>query len=108
VLTAAVQAFRVAEKRKEFRFADEGVKSFDTVYAAMGTLTPRRLIDVLGLATDGQGCVNVRDHQRTSVRGVFAAGDVVAGLDQINAAVGQGAVAGTAIHNYLRGALPWT
>jgi thioredoxin reductase (NADPH) len=108
VLTASVKTFRLAEKRKEFQFADEGVKSFDTVYAATGTLTPRRLIDVLGLATDGQGCVNVRDHQRTSVRGVFAAGDVVAGLDQINAAVGQGAVAGTAIHNYLRGALPWS
>jgi thioredoxin reductase (NADPH) len=36
------------------------------------------------------------------VPGLFAAGDVVSGLNQISIAMGQAAVATTAIHNRLR------
>ena len=34
--------------------------------------------------------------------GFFAAGDVVQGLDQISVAMGQGALAATRAHNWLR------
>lgn len=36
-------------------------------------------------------------------RGVFAAGDIVDGLDQISVAMGHGAIAATRAHNWLRG-----
>ena len=39
---------------------------------------------------------------RTSVEGVYAAGDAVEGLDQISVAMGTGARAAVAIHNDLR------
>ena len=40
-------------------------------------------------------------HQRTSVPGIYAAGDVVKGLDQISHAMGEGGVAATTIRNDL-------
>jgi thioredoxin reductase (NADPH) len=40
-------------------------------------------------------------HQRTTVAGLYAAGDVAKGLDQISHAMGEAAVAATAIRNDL-------
>jgi thioredoxin reductase (NADPH) len=40
-------------------------------------------------------------HQRTSIPGLYAAGDVVIGLDQISHAMGEGGVAATTIRNDL-------
>ena len=44
------------------------------------------------------------EHQETSVPGLYAAGDVVRGLNQISTAEGEGAIAATDVHNRLRGA----
>jgi thioredoxin reductase (NADPH) len=41
--------------------------------------------------------------RKTCVEGVYAIGDVTDGLDQIASAMGQAAVAATAIHNDLSG-----
>ena len=38
-------------------------------------------------------------HQMTSVMGLYAAGDVVKGLDQISNAMGQAGIAATAMRN---------
>jgi thioredoxin reductase (NADPH) len=46
----------------------------------------------------------VGEHQETSVPGLYAAGDVVRGLNQISTAEGEGAIAATHIHNVLRAA----
>jgi thioredoxin reductase (NADPH) len=43
---------------------------------------------------------------RTNVPGLFAAGDVVIGLDQISHSMGQGGVAATTIRNDLFAARP--
>lgn len=47
------------------------------------------------------GCIKVDSHQRTGVAGLYAAGDVVIGLDQISHAMGQAGVAATTIRNDL-------
>ena len=52
------------------------------------------------LADDGR--LEVDLHQATSVPGLYAAGDVVRGLNQIAVATAEAAVAATAIHNALR------
>jgi len=62
-------------------------------------MTPSLSEAACRLATDG--CLVVDSHQRTNVPGLFAAGDVVKGLDQISHAMGEGGVAATAIRNYL-------
>jgi thioredoxin reductase (NADPH) len=43
----------------------------------------------------------VSDHFETTVPGLFAAGDVASGLNQINVAAGQAAIAATEVHNRL-------
>ena len=56
---------------------------------------------MLGARLNEQGCIGIDAHQRTSVEGLYAAGDVVIGLDQISHAMGEGGVAATTIRNDL-------
>ena len=80
----------------------EGEHSFDSLYPALGSDTHTELAEQLGVdITRETGCVLVDSHQRTSVTGVYAAGDVVIGLDQISHAMGEGGVAATTIRNDL-------
>lgn len=81
--------------------ADDRVLEFDTMYPALGTHANSRLASELGIALVENGCVPHGDHLATEVEGVWAAGDVVDGLDQISVAMGQAAIAATAIHNWL-------
>ncbi len=77
-------------------------RSFDTVYSALGTVPRARLAWRLGATTAEDGRLEVDDHQRTSIPGLYAAGDLVRGLNQINIAMGEAAIAATDIHNRLR------
>jgi thioredoxin reductase (NADPH) len=56
---------------------------------------------MLGAQTTDDGCIIVDTHQRTSVAGLYAAGDVVRGLDQISHAMGEASVAASTIRNDL-------
>jgi thioredoxin reductase (NADPH) len=56
---------------------------------------------MLGASLAGDACIKVDSHQRTGIEGVYAAGDVVLGLDQISHAMGEGGVASTTIRNDL-------
>lgn len=73
----------------------------DTLYAAMGCRPGIELAVQVGAKTDSLGALVVDDNQRTSVPGLYAAGDVVSDLDQIAVAVGHAAKAATAVHNAL-------
>ena len=79
----------------------EGRMRFDSAYPALGSKINSQLAQVCGAAVTGEGCVKVDTHLETSVPGLFAAGDVVVGLDQISHAMGQAGVASTAIRNLL-------
>lgn len=79
----------------------EGHYTFDSVYPALGSDTHTQLAELLGAELDEDGCVACDDHQRSSVPGLYAAGDVVHGLDQISHAMGEGGVAATTIRNDL-------
>jgi thioredoxin reductase (NADPH) len=78
------------------------IHAFDTLYSALGTLPRTECLAPLGIECNESGCVRVADHQRCSVDGLFAIGDVVEGLHQISIAMGHAAIASTAIHNRLR------
>jgi thioredoxin reductase (NADPH) len=79
----------------------EGRYSFDSIYPALGSDTHTQLGEMLGATLAGDGCFLCDEHQRTSVPGLYAAGDVVHGLDQISHAMGEGGVAATTIRNDL-------
>ncbi len=83
-------------------------RDFDLVYSALGTSPNATLADGLGARTGDDGRLFVDPHQKTSVAGLYAAGDVVRGLNQISVASAEAAVAATAIHNALREADGWT
>ena len=75
---------------------------FDSVYPALGSDVRTELAGQLGVALSGDNaCILVDSHQRTNIPGVYAAGDVVIGLDQISHAMGEGGVAATTIRNDL-------
>jgi thioredoxin reductase (NADPH) len=93
-----------AEKISALCFAAETTRGFDAVYSALGVTPHTRLAVRAGARLDEGGRLVVSEHQETSVEGLYAAGDVVRGLNQISTAEGEGAIAATAIHNRLRGA----
>jgi thioredoxin reductase (NADPH) len=77
----------------------DGHFAFDSVYPALGSDTHTQLAEQVGARIGEDGCIGVDAHQRTSVAGLYAAGDVVIGLDQISHAMGEGGVAATTIRN---------
>jgi len=79
----------------------EGHYVFDSVYPALGSDTHTQLAQMAGADLSAEGWIKVDTHQRTSVPGLYAAGDVVIGLDQISHAMGEGGVAATTIRNDL-------
>jgi thioredoxin reductase (NADPH) len=76
--------------------------AFDTLYSALGTLARSTLASQIGAEMNDQGRLIVDSHCRTSIPGLYAAGDIVDGLNQICVAMGQAAIAATAVHNLLR------
>jgi thioredoxin reductase (NADPH) len=79
----------------------EGHYTFDSIYPALGSDTHTQLAEMAGADLSADQCMLVDRHMRTSVPGLYAAGDVVIGLDQISHAMGQGGVAATTIRNDL-------
>ncbi len=79
---------------------------FDIIYPSLGARFRSELAVQLGLDCDECGGVNVDEHRQTSLRGLYAIGDVTMGLKQISVAIGQAAQAATAVHNSLE-ANPW-
>ena len=79
----------------------EGHFTFDSIYPALGSDVRCQLATMVGARLGDDGCVGVDSHMRTSVDGVYAAGDLVIGLDQISSAMGQGGIAATTIRNDL-------
>jgi len=79
----------------------EGHYTFDSIYPALGSDTHTQLAEMVGADLSNDSCIKVDSHQRTSVPGLYAAGDVVIGLDQISHAMGEGGVAATTIRNDL-------
>ena len=77
-----------------------GEHVFDSIYPALGSDTHTELAEQVGAKLKDANVV-VDSHQRTTVPGLYAAGDVVLGLDQISHAMGEGGVAATTIRNDL-------
>lgn len=83
-----------------------GLLEFEAIYPALGSTMHSALARSVGAAVSDAGCITVDAHQRTSLPGLYAAGDVVLGLDQISHAMGQAGVAATAIRNDLAARSP--
>ncbi|PTR16178.1 thioredoxin reductase (NADPH) [Nitrosospira sp. Nsp2] len=74
---------------------------FDVIYPMLGESPRSELAIGLGARRNKCGNLIVDRHQRTTVPGLYAAGDVVNELSQISVAMGHAAIAATDIHNWL-------
>jgi thioredoxin reductase (NADPH) len=74
---------------------------FDTVYPMIGCTPRTQLLNGMDVRHDEHGLLEVDEHQGTSIRGLYAAGDVVHSLHQISVGAAHAAIAATAIHHYL-------
>lgn len=79
-----------------------GPRRFDALYLAYGVSPRCELARGAGARAAKDGRLIVDDHQMTTAPGLYAAGDLVRGLNQISTAEGEAAIAATAIHNRLR------
>ena len=83
------------------RLEDGSEHVFTTLYPTLGAHRLSELATGLGARCNDEGDIVVDRHQQTTVEGLYAAGDVVAALNQLSVAVGHAAIAATAIHNSL-------
>ena len=74
---------------------------FDVLYPALGCEVRSKLVTALGAKANETGNLIVNDCQLTSIKGIYAAGDVVSDLHQISVGLGHAAIAATKIHNEL-------
>jgi thioredoxin reductase (NADPH) len=100
-LHTAVRDLRFSPEGCVAVLADGATQHLDTLYPVLGSDPGTRFLAPLAPAMDDDGKLRVDGAMQTSVAGVFAAGDVVSGLNQISVAVGHAAVAATAIHRRL-------
>ncbi len=94
VVALDVQDGRIAALR-----VDGEALRFDILYSALGLHYRTELAEALGAAREANGALRVDAGMMTTVPGLYAAGDIVAGLDQIVVGMGHAAIAATRIHN---------
>ena len=78
----------------------------DLVFFSVAHHPRTELARELGCRLTGEGCIEVDDECRSSVPGVFAAGDVTPGLQVVQLAAAKGATAGVACALSLQGEPP--
>lgn len=91
----------VAEGRIRALCQGERDFHFDVLYSGLGRTPRSDLALALGAKRDDCGALVTDAHQRTSIPGLYAAGGVTCGLDQIVVAMGEAATAAVHIHNSL-------
>jgi thioredoxin reductase (NADPH) len=103
VVETNINAVRIEDERiVAFDFEDGVMRRFDVIYSALGTTPQGLLAEEIGAETDEAGSLIVNSHQMTTVDGLYAAGDLVRGLNQMTVAEAEAAIAATGIHNRLR------
>jgi thioredoxin reductase (NADPH) len=102
---------RIVRKLKQIRQVTENTVTVmtqrgeshevDALYPALGCMVRSDLATRLGASSTENGNLEVDDHQRTTIDGFYAAGDVVTDLHQLSVAFGHAAIAATDMHNRL-------
>ena len=80
---------------------DGGSYVVDTLYPMMGCQPRVELLEELEPRQDKSRQLWADEHQQTSIRGIYAAGDIVHALNQMSVGAAHAATAATAIHNVL-------
>jgi thioredoxin reductase (NADPH) len=90
-------------KVERLRFADNSMVNVDGVFIELGARSSSDLAMDLDMMPNTDGTIAMNGRCETSVKGVFACGDVTGRPWQIAKAVGEGAVAGINASAYVKG-----
>jgi thioredoxin reductase (NADPH) len=101
IIDGPIESIVPGDEQIAVTIADGTTIEFDSLYPALGSDTHTSLAEMVGAALSKDCCIVTDEHQRTNIDGVYAAGDIVKGLDQISNAMGQGGIASTTIRNDL-------
>lgn len=91
-----------AEYLQRVYFEDGSGEDIEGIFVAYESASSVDFARKLGIVIEGNSII-VDSNQQTNLQGVFAAGDCTGGFKQIATAVGQGAMAGKRIIEYIRG-----
>lgn len=86
---------------KKVVYDDGTEEGFDGIFAAYGTASSVDFARKLGILIK-DGIIEVDQDQKTNLEGLYAAGDCACRIKQVAVAVGQGAVAGLKISEFIR------
>ncbi len=89
------------EQLQKIYFEDGSSEEIEGLFVAPGSASASYLAKKMGLATEN-GSIITESGQITNIPGIFAAGDCTGGFRQISTAVGEGALAGRSIIDYVR------
>ena len=89
------------EDRPVVQSIDGSEHMYDSIYVMLGEARSLELARQVGASVNDEGRLITDGHQRSSVGGLYAVGDLVSSLHQISVATGQAAIAATHIHNRL-------
>ena len=90
---------------KDRKSGEEKTINTSGVFIYAGMLPQNKLAKDLGLKMDENGFISADENCKTSIEGVFAAGDINGKLAQTVIASGYGAVAALSAYDYLKGLL---
>lgn len=82
-------------------FSDGSEEEIDGIFVAYESASSTDFARKLGILTEGNN-IAVNAKQETNLKGLFAAGDCTNSFKQISVAVGQGAIAGKAVADYVK------
>ncbi len=105
VSTLKIANFEGNKSLNRVNFEDGSFLPTDGVFVAEGIAGADDFARRLGLSTDEKGAIITDNNGKTSVSGVFAAGDCTPGMKQICFAVSEGATVGMSVIKFIKQAL---
>lgn len=97
----SVEKIDGGEFLQRIHFTDGTSEEIEGIFIAYNSASSADFARKLGILAEGSSII-VDRKQQTNIEGLFAAGDCSSSLRQVSTAVGQGAVAGKAIADYVR------
>lgn len=96
-----ISSFNGDDAISSISFSDGTSENIDGVFIALDGTSGISFAKKIGLETDGRAIVT-NNKQQTNLPGIFAAGDCTGGFKQIATAVGQGALSGRSMIEYMK------
>lgn len=97
-----ISSFEGEEVIEKIVFEDGSEAALSGLFIAYGSASSVNFALKMGIATTQDQSIVVDDNQETNIPGLYAAGDCTGVFKQISVAVGQGAIAGKNMIDYVR------